>query len=249
MEVRRHDSGQGQSREIHTLTPDEIEAVVKYVDDEYANDSYGRIHPVRLTIRTLLHTGLRAAEFSHMRDDWLVTKDGEPLVTVKPTDCMCSYCQKQARRRVQRRPEDPDEGEDGYDARVEEELGSMWHPKSESGVRSSTVYNDETWRLMREYLGDVGSIDITPNTVWYRVDKVDNDFKEMDGDHDFAGMLTPHRLRHSHATMLQEAGLGIDDIRQQLGHASTQSTQIYMNEPAASRAKRTREQFKESFDL
>ena len=39
--------------------------------------------------------------------------------------------------------------------------------------------------------------------------------------------ITPHALRHSIATHLLQAGMGIEDIQQFLGHSSLESTQMY----------------------
>lgn len=36
-----------------------------------------------------------------------------------------------------------------------------------------------------------------------------------------------HQLRHSHATELIDAGVSIEVVRKRLGHASTETTQIY----------------------
>lgn len=38
---------------------------------------------------------------------------------------------------------------------------------------------------------------------------------------------TPHKLRHAHATALLEAGRGIEEVKEVLGHASIATTQIY----------------------
>lgn len=244
MQVRKETKRGDHNREIKTLTKEERELIIEHVDEEWGEDSYGRIDPARMTVRVLLHVGLRSAEWAHMQPDWLVTEDGEPLVHVQAVDCECNYCKKQARRLVERNEELPDKGEDGFDERVQQELRGMWHPKSSAGDRHAAVYDDETWELLQRFMEERGGGSFVPDTVWYRVNKVNEDFDEV--EHDFAGNLTPHTLRHSHATSLAEAGIGIDEIRQQLGHATTQSTQVYMNEPAGSRAKRTREQYKEA---
>ncbi|WP_343447764.1 tyrosine-type recombinase/integrase [Micromonospora schwarzwaldensis] len=36
-----------------------------------------------------------------------------------------------------------------------------------------------------------------------------------------------HQLRHSHATELINAGVSIEAVRRRLGHASTETTQLY----------------------
>ncbi|MGV9638575.1 tyrosine-type recombinase/integrase [Nocardia rhamnosiphila] len=36
-----------------------------------------------------------------------------------------------------------------------------------------------------------------------------------------------HQLRHSHATELINAGVSIEVVRKRLGHASTETTQVY----------------------
>ncbi len=39
----------------------------------------------------------------------------------------------------------------------------------------------------------------------------------------------PHKLRHSYASALVEAGRGIDEVKELLGHSSISTTQIYVH--------------------
>lgn len=48
-------------------------------------------------------------------------------------------------------------------------------------------------------------------------------------DADRAGRITPHKLRHAHATELIEEGASLTAIQQQLGHANIASTSIYLH--------------------
>jgi len=47
---------------------------------------------------------------------------------------------------------------------------------------------------------------------------------------DAAGVeIDIHQLRHAHATELINAGVSIEAVRRRLGHASTETTQLYTN--------------------
>jgi len=225
MEARTH-----EGRTIHALSEDEYRAVVDHVEDEYEEDSYGRVHPVGYTVRALLATGMRSAELAHLSREWLRTHDGQPTVQVQDRDCDCAYCKKQAERNVRRR--EPD-GAD-VDELVDMEVRSMWQPKSANGRRNITVFDEEAWAVMHRYLDEKGDDPVNPNTIWQRVKKVGAAF-------DFEKPLTPHRLRHSAATRMHRNGVSVEDISGELGHASLETTQIYIQEPYASRAARIRE--------
>lgn len=41
--------------------------------------------------------------------------------------------------------------------------------------------------------------------------------------------ITPHKLRHSYASALVEAGRGIDEVKELLGHSSISTTQVYVH--------------------
>jgi site-specific recombinase XerD len=52
--------------------------------------------------------------------------------------------------------------------------------------------------------------------------------KEAHADKFYSGSYTPHVMRHTTATHLLEAGVPLAVIKNILGHASIQTTQVYM---------------------
>ncbi|RSI92537.1 site-specific tyrosine recombinase XerC [Streptococcus mitis] len=40
---------------------------------------------------------------------------------------------------------------------------------------------------------------------------------------------TPHKLRHTGATLAKQAGMSLEDISEALTHSDTSTTQIYVN--------------------
>lgn len=46
-------------------------------------------------------------------------------------------------------------------------------------------------------------------------------------------LCSPHKLRHTHATALLDAGHWIEEVRELLGHASIATTQVYVHVNAA----------------
>jgi integrase len=220
---------------IYALSEEERDEVLDFVRGQYAEDSYGRIHPVRFTTEVLLKSALRSAELAHMAEDWLVAEGGRTAIKVRPRDCSCSYCETHSRRRVARNDGEPDPGDPGFEEVAAEALDRMWHAKTDAGDgRLVTVYDDGLPHLVARYFRQHGDAVVHPNTVYERVRKVQDAFG-------FEPSLTPHRCRHSAATHLHRQGVELEDIADELGHASTETARIYVQEPYAERADRIAE--------
>jgi integrase len=217
-----------QGRTVYSLTTEERAELVRAVDSEYRANGSGEPHPVRVTVRALLHTGLRSAELAHLPPGRVYEKDGLPTVRVAPVDCSCSYCRKQAKLNAERR--NTGAGDAEVDRATRDILDAMWKPKSAAGEREVTVYDDDTHEMLR----DTDHFGVTPSTVYNRVKRAE-ELVELKRP------LTPHVLRHSMATMLAEAGVGIKSIADDLGHVSSETTNIYVQESYVSRARRNRD--------
>lgn len=53
--------------------------------------------------------------------------------------------------------------------------------------------------------------------------------KKYVGENGFDEKITPHKLRHTSATILYQNGVGVRELQQILGHTNISTTQIYIN--------------------
>jgi integrase/recombinase XerD len=184
--------------EVIALEDSEAEELLDLVDREHTER-------VRLTIRTLLHTGLRASEFAHLKRSWLHPAKTPPRIQVPAHDpCDCSDCRQKA------------ESSKGKD------LSDYWKPKSTRGARNVPVVHRDTWDALSSFIDEHGEVGVGRGAVWARVRRVNED---MDLPHP----LTPHILRHSYATMMVSRGLSIEHLQGIMGHASIENTQVYVH--------------------
>lgn len=214
---------ENQKREVRALQPLERKRLLEVAD----NTGLGGItEKKRVTVRVLMHTGMRAAELSHLRLSWLDDSEDIPMVRIPGLEpCDCSYCQKQVRRNVDRNKSKPDDGDDGFEAAVASDLAEYWKPKSQDGARPIPVHYPETWDLLVRHLeehgdGDDPQFDVGTYAIWKRVKAVN---EHMDLEHD----VTPHVLRHTFCAMFAENGEQLGNIAEMAGHASVDTTRRY----------------------
>ncbi len=96
-------------------------------------------------------------------------------------------------------------------------------PKTKKSKRRLEM-DPETMRLAKEYIYSLPKplhearrlFTITPNTAYYRLDKItsSNALKR----------ITPHGLRHTHASLLYDAGVPVKAAQERLGHAKISIT-------------------------
>jgi integrase/recombinase XerD len=183
--------------EVIALENEEAAELLRLVDEEHTER-------VRVTVRTLLHTGLRASEFAHMKRSWLHPGKTPPRIQVPAHDpCTCKDCEQKAA------------SSDKYD------IGDYWKPKSAKGARNVPVVYRDTWEALEAHLAEHGEVGVGRGAVWARVRRASED---MDLRHD----LTPHILRHSYATMMVSRGLSIEHLQGIMGHSSIENTQVYV---------------------
>ena len=60
-------------------------------------------------------------------------------------------------------------------------------------------------------------------------DYLNNKMKSIRKRHKELAHATPHKLRHTGATLAKQAGMSLEDISEALTHSDTGTTQIYVN--------------------
>lgn len=97
----------------------------------------------------------------------------------------------------------------------------------DGGMLSSAIKKALEWRDSLSTLNDDGYVFVSERTGSKLTGKsVERIVKQCCAD---AGLreLSPHKLRHTTATMMFERGADLKDIADLLGHASTRTTEIY----------------------
>jgi site-specific recombinase XerD len=188
--------------QVHALEDHEI--------DELLEVAEGHTERTELTVRGLLRTGMRASEFAHLRDHWLLPNKEVPRIQVPSHEpCDCSDCKMKARQAG-----DTDD--------LEPKIREWWKPKSEAGARQVPVVHDRAWEMLEDFVGRHGGINVGRGAIWSRVEKLNDDL-------DLDEPLTPHILRHTYGTWMVRNGVGIETLQRVLGHANIQNTQVYLH--------------------
>lgn len=60
-------------------------------------------------------------------------------------------------------------------------------------------------------------------------DYLNNKMKSVRNRHPNLAHATPHKLRHTGATLAKQAGISLEEISKALTHSDTQTTQTYVN--------------------
>jgi integrase/recombinase XerD len=188
--------------QVYALEENEIERLVEVAE--------AGTERVELTVKGLMWTGMRASEFAHMKDHWLLRDRKVPRIQVpNHEDCECSDCVTKAKQA-------------GETDTPEPEIRKYWKPKSIAGARQIPVVHDDAWDLIESFMARHGGINVGRGAIWSRVENLNDDL-------DFDEPLTPHILRHTYGTWMVRNGVGIETLQRAMGHANIQDTQTYVH--------------------
>ena len=219
-----------QGKRFKPLKKDQIG---KY--DKAAQDANNEL--TRLTVRTLLHTGLRNGTLCHLQPGWIENERilGKPMIRVPPRE----RCLSGAGATGVGNEEGAnlhDRGEPCYNCRIE--YGGHWEPKTRNAPRPLPVMEEEIHSSLKRWLESHEQIPLLHHAVATRVQRVAEQ----------AGLdreVKPHDLRHTYGTMLARMGLKLPVIAAVMGHGSTNQSMRYITFVGRD----IMEEFKENWDF
>jgi integrase len=238
------------NKEIDALYDREVERLVEIAETELSRSK-------EVTIKLLLATGMRASEAAHLTPEWLSagTEHTAPKVTVPAREpCECTDCMKRAKRNMDRWVDNgpteeevandpeldesdlrPEEGTPEYADRLEARREAMWKPKSEAGAdRDIHISNPNWWGLIRGFVEEHGGLNAGRSGIYYRVNAAD-DYMDLEKP------VSPHILRHTAGSSWARHGMDLHDLKDVMGHASLENTQVYLHSSEEQRSDQARE--------
>ncbi len=187
-----------------------------------------------LTGLVLLNSGMRNAEFHHMRANWLEYSDRGTLRIVVPYGEVCtggvgatgennaeganlhdrgSSCRKCRENTPSWVGQSKGKGKDYHDGK--------WHPKTKAGGgRTIPIRDEDTIDILEWWFEQNDEIPILHNAVNNRIESI---CERANIDRE----VTAHDLRTTYATMLARKEFDQRYVRDVMGHAETSSTDPY----------------------
>lgn len=155
--------------------------------------------------------GLRAAEISHLREDW-IDWDREMIEIPSFQDCACGYCKSQSRQSVQKT---------GVDYEVA--LGRMWSPKTDNSARAVPFgFNARVRETIEAFFFGRREYPKSRSSINRRVDRV----AEAAGWD--SSRVYPHSLRATACTWQAYQGLPAPALQSLMGWSKLSVAQKYL---------------------
>ncbi len=119
------------------------------------------------------------------------------------------------------------------DVSFEEQLVIIEHGKGDK--RREVPIREELARMLRVHLAnrETGYLFESVRNTKYSPRRIQQIVKEVATTAGITKNITPHKLRHSIATFLQNNGMRVNELKEFLGHEDIATTQIYAKTDAA----------------
>jgi len=187
--------------------------------DKAARDSGDTL--TELTTRALLYTGLRNGEFSHLRESWLASVQGEDYgILHVPGEEECIGGAGAVGRSSSGNTNPHERGAACYTCRNTRD--GQWAPATRTAIREIPIVKEDVYELLEDWFETHEQIPLLHNAVGTRVQHV----AERAG---LSRQVKPHDLRHTYGTMLARRGFDLHTIADVLGHrlTNTPTSRLY----------------------
>ncbi|WP_228382789.1 tyrosine-type recombinase/integrase, partial [Streptococcus pneumoniae] len=110
-------------------------------------------------------------------------------------------------------------------------LSSKKHPLGEKRNHPGSKLRQGFWMVFRLGVNNWGTYIDTKGNINkpLHADYLNNKMKSIRKRHKELTHATPHKLRHTGATLAKKAGMSLEAISKALTHSDTGTTQIYVN--------------------
>jgi integrase len=194
-----------RGKRFRPLEKEEIEQYEKAARD--CNDTL-----TELTALTPLHTGLRAGEFSHLRESWLASafEEDHGILRVPGEEECIGGASAVGRSRL--------ETEKSYERSAacytcRNTRDSQWKPKAQIAIREIPIINKSVYKLLVDWFETHKQIPLLHSAVDTRVQHV-AELAEL------SRQVKPCDLRHTYEAMLAYMGMDEKTIAAVMGYSS-----------------------------
>ena len=171
----------------------------------------------KFIVTTLIYSGMRVGEFTHMKKEWIRWQEGKIVVPQKET-CDRYCCQYSKHKKIIRKKKKKE--------RIR--IDGLWNPKTKEGARDIPLVNEEIKEVLRNWFNNHEGVKMTRIGVYKLLQRVAGRVKILK-------KVYPHSLRATFASIMASKGVSAASIQAIMGWKSFATAQSYVKAMEASK--------------